>query len=61
MRERERAQSTDEDFELDFDDGGDDGEQGVVGGAWTQLPALERHVDVLVLHERQRAEETRLE
>ena len=48
-------------FELDFDDGGDDGDDEVVGAARSHLPALERHVDVFVLHERHRPEEARLE
>ncbi len=49
------------DLYLDLNDGGDDGEERGVGAARPQLPRLERHVDVAVLDQRERAELTRLE
>ena len=44
------------DLDLQLDDGGGDVELGVVGGQRAQFPRLERHVDVRVLDQSQRAE-----
>ena len=52
---------TDLDLELDLYNGGNDGDEDVIGCPRSDLPALEWHVDVLVLNERQGSEETRLE
>lgn len=52
---------SDLDLEFDLDDGCDDGEHRVVGGARPELPALERHVDVFVLNQCQGAEKACLE
>jgi len=41
---------------LDFDDGCRDGELSVVGGARSQFPRLERHVDMCVLDQCDRGE-----
>ena len=44
------------DLNLDFDDGGSDGQLSVVGRSRSQLPRLERHVDMSVLNQSERAE-----
>jgi len=43
------------DLNLDLDDGGSDGQLGVVGVSRSQFPRLERHVDMCILDQRERA------